>query len=113
MKRAKTEPVEPKSVDEIKKLIKEHHLDIDSGSKSRELLIEGLDNIKGRIEYNKKLKEAGGVCLNVEHMGGWVHNLIRDTLGGKINSSKQTVMWEIDDRIVEWDPRNGNLEYAS
>jgi hypothetical protein len=103
----------PKSLDEIKMLISKHQIGPESGSKARELLIEGLDNIKSRIEYNEKLKEAGNISLNVDQMGGWVHNLIRDTMGGKINSAKQTIIWEIKGKTVEYNPYDGNLEYAN
>ena len=101
----------PQSMDEIKKLIKEHKLD-QSESRAKSLLIEGLDNIRGRIEYNKKLKDAGNVSLDVESMGGWVHNLVRDTLGGKIDSERQMVTWEIGGKKIEYNPYDGKLEYA-
>lgn len=106
-----TEPVNPQSIDEIRMLIKKHQLD-DPESKARNLLIEGLNTIKGRIEYNNKLKEAGNMFLDVDQMGGWVYNLIRDTVGGKINSHTQTIMWEIKGKTIEYNPYNGNLKYA-
>jgi len=102
----------PKNMDEIKQLIKEHQLNPGSESKARSLLIEGFDTIKSRLEYNKKLKAAGNISLNVEHMGGWIHNLVRDTLGGKINSARQIITWEINNKTIEYNPYSGTLEYA-
>lgn len=103
---------DPQSLDEIRKLIKEHGLGPESESKARSLLIEGLDNIKGRVEYNNKLKEAGNISLDVDQMGGWVHNLVRDTLGGKIDSARQIITWEIKGKKIEYNPYSGQLEYA-
>lgn len=102
----------PQSIEDIKMLINKHQLGVDSKSEARNLLIEGLNNIKFRIEYNEKLKEAGNISLDVEKMGGWVHNLVRDTLGGTINSTKQTISWKINNRTIEYNPYNGNVEYA-
>ena len=109
----KTKEANPQNMDEINKLIKEHQLGIDSGSKARSLLIEGFDNIKSRVEYNQKLKEAGNISLDVESMGGWIHNLVRDTLGGKIDSARQIITWEIQGKVIEYNPYDGKLEYAS
>lgn len=100
----------PQSMDEIKKLIREQ---LRPGSKNHDLLIEGIENIKSRIEYNNRLKEAGEIYLDVNEMGGWVHNLVRDTLGGQIDSSKLLIKWEIGDKIVEYNPNTGKVEYAS
>lgn len=105
------ESANPQSIGEIRKLIEKHQLN-NPQSQTRSLLIKGLDVIKGRIEYNNKLKEAGNISLDVNQMGGWISNLVRDTLGGKINSTKQTIMWEIDGKIIEYNPYDGSLGYA-
>jgi len=107
----KKEKPNPINMDEIKALIKEHELN--SNSKAHDLLIEGFETIKSRMEYNNKLKEAGEMYLDVNEMGGWVYNLVRDTLGGQIDTSKLVIKWEINNKIVEYDPYSGKIEYAS
>jgi len=106
-------PACPKNIDEINKLIKQHQLGPENGSYHRKLLMEGLENIRSRIEYNQKLAEAGNISLDVNNMGGWVHNLIRDTVGGKINCSNMTIEWIINGKKIEFNPYDGSVKYAS
>lgn len=94
----------PKCVSDIRSLIKEHQLLPKSGSYNRKLLDEGLQTIKGRVEYNKKLKESGNINLDVSDMGGWIHNLVRDTLGGKINCEDLSIEWDINNKTIKWNP---------
>ena len=97
------------SIDDIKQLIKKHNMDAESKAYNRELLIEGFKNIQSRIEYNKKLKEAKIIDLDVNKMGGWIYNLIRDTIGGKINCDKLVVEWNINGEIIEFEPFSGEV----
>jgi len=102
----------PKSMGEIKELIHKHQIGVDSKSRARELLIEGFDNIKSRVEYNNKLREADNITIDIEKTGGWIHNLVRDTVGGTINSTRQIIMWEINGETIEFDPYSGSVENA-
>lgn len=103
----------PNNIEEVKILVKKHGFEPGSESQNRKLLEEGLDTIRKRIEYNRQLSEAGNINLDVTSMGGWVHNLVRDTLGGRINSEKQTIFWDIKNQVVEFNPFTGKVEYAS
>lgn len=106
------EPANPQSVEEIKMLIKKHGLNPGSESYSRKLLVEGLEHIQHRIEYNKQLKEAGGISVDVEYSSGWVHNLVRDTLGGQIECATQRIYWVLNGQRIEFDPDSGEVEHA-
>lgn len=104
--------VNPRSVDEIKTLIQQHGLGPDSKSYSRALLIEGFEHLKNRIDYNQKLQEAGNISVDVSHTSGWIHNLIRDTLGGQIDNVAQKIFWIINNKRIEFDPYSGEIGYA-
>lgn len=110
-------PANPKSLDEIRTLIKQHKLGPDASiteSYNRKLLVEGFVNIKNRVEYNKKLEEAGNVSLDINSVaGGWITNLVRDTIGGKINCVDLTVEWVINGKKIIFDPISGSVNYAS
>jgi hypothetical protein len=105
-------PEDPKNIDEVRQLIKKHQLGPKYKSYNQQLMLEGLENVKSRLEYNKALTEHGSAGLDVEHMGGWIHNLIRDTLGGKLNCEKQVIVWELDGKTIEFNPHNGKVDYA-
>jgi hypothetical protein len=104
----------PKNIDEIRELIKKHMLGPEEKSYNRQLLMEGIENIRNRMDYNTKLKEAGNISLNVNQMGGWIHSFIRDTTGGRFNCNSFVIEWTVNgDKIVEFNPYTGAIAYAN
>ena len=92
-----------KSVGDAKKLIKKLHLDPGSESHNRQLLDDGLQLIKHRMEYNEQL----GLGLDINSMGGWITQFIRDQLGAIIRDMK--IVWILDDKTIIWDPSTGEV----
>lgn len=92
------ETVDVKSVDDIRKLIDLHGLSPTHNTKARDLLLEGFELIRHRIEYNNLINSD----LNVDDMGGWIHQFVRDKLGGKIAGDKVT--WTINSQTVIMNP---------
>lgn len=88
----------PKSIQEIKKLIKENYLLPDSESETRRLMVEGFEFIENRIKYNSKLN----LDISTDDMQSWVHKFVSDKLGGTIRGNK--IVWEINNKIITLDP---------
>jgi hypothetical protein len=109
-----TAPTAPKNMDEIKALIKLNLLAPGEQSYNRKLLMEGLDNILKRIDYNTKLKEANNISLDIGQIGGgWIQHFIRDTLGGQFNCNTKLIEWKINDQTIEFNPFTGSIAYAN
>lgn len=96
------------SVADIERLIKEHHLFPDSESESRRLLVDGFNCIKARLEYARQLNERFGFGLNVDHMNSWIHDLVKNKLGGRIRDDK--IEWDISGKKVVMDPISCSIE---
>ena len=104
---------QPKNISEIKQIIKNAYLDPGSKSQNRKMLIEGLEHIKNRVEYNKKLKEADSYYIDAKDLGGgWISHFVRDTMGGQIDAKSQTIVWTIDTQKIIFNPATGTVEYA-
>jgi hypothetical protein len=109
------EPLEkpnPRSISEIKTLISTLNLEPGNESYNRKLLEDGFENIKNRIKFNEALKEANNISIDVEHVGGWINNFVRDTLGGSIDVKNQIIYWDIQGTKIVFDPFGGNIDYA-
>ena len=107
------EPPQPKSIDEIKKIIKNIGLNPGSESYNRKMLIEGLEYVKNKVEYNNRLKEAENHYIKTEDLGGgWIAHFVRDTMGGEINPEDQTIVWHIDGKDIKFNPSDGTVEYV-
>ena len=103
---------EPKSIEEIKQLIRKENLGPDQESYNKKLIVEGFDTIKHRTEYNNQLKEANNISIDVQNVSGWIHNLVRDLLGGSVNSQKQVIEWHINNKTIEFNPYSGTVSYV-
>jgi hypothetical protein len=107
------EPPQPRNISEVKQIIKDAYLTPGSESQNRKMLIEGLEHIKNRVEYNTKLKEAGDYHIKTEDLGGgWISHFVRDTMGGQIDAITQTIVWTIDNKKIIFNPSSGTVEYA-
>lgn len=98
------------NIEQIKNLIKEANLDIDSYNKK--VLMDGLAHIKSRVEYNKQLKEFDNCYIEPKDLnGGWISNYVRDTLKGSINPETLCIYWDTSKGKVIFNPEAGSVEY--
>lgn len=101
------EPPIVHSVKDVEKLLKTHHLHPDSKSQNRKLLVEGIEIVKNRMKFNKLVDSR----LNVDDMGGWFSNFVKNKLGGTTRGA--LVIWELDNKTIILDPISGQISCES
>lgn len=94
-------------VEDIRLLIKKHHLEQGSDSQNRKMLIEGIETIKNRIMLNELLDSG----LDVSKMGGWFSNFVRDKLGGSMEGTN--IVWDVNDKKFILEPLSGKITCES
>jgi len=88
-------PVKIKSKSDIQAALMPFLID---GHQLRESLLEGMEIVRKRFEFNKKT-ESG---LDVNQMRFWVDKLISERLGGKRVGMQ--VVWILDGKKYQFDP---------
>ena len=88
---------------------KDNQYIVDPGTRSRnhELLIDGMNIVRHRMQYNEMLDNG----FDINEMHFWVDDLIRDRLGGFRKDDK--VCWQVDDQLAQFDPFTGELTWTS
>ena len=92
-----------KTINDVKRLIREHHLSPGDQSENRRLLEEGVSLRQQRIAYNTMLNNN----LNVDDMKGWIYYFVRDKLGGQLRGID--IVWELPNKIIVFEPLDGRV----